>query len=107
MQINAFLSNVNKWLSAIENLDPHSTVPNVPVSSTELFSNVSPNDEDQSSVVFSIRSHRSNRSSSSKSSISSSASAYICAEAERAALLTKAAALQEKHALEKQEEQLD
>ncbi|KAL1277030.1 hypothetical protein QQF64_023703 [Cirrhinus molitorella] len=68
-----------------------------------------PNDDDNVSVASSVhskRSGRSSRSSSSRSSVSTSTSARICAEAERAALLAKANALQRKHAIEKKEEEL-
>ncbi|KAL6455390.1 hypothetical protein MHYP_G00361660 [Metynnis hypsauchen] len=100
-QVNAFLSSVTKWLSAMENpVSPNGAQ----ITSSDLKRTTS---DDNVSIVSSVskRSSRSGRSST-HSNASSTASACICAEAERAALMTKAVALSQKHALEKQQEQL-
>lgn len=96
-QINSFLSNAAKWISAADNPEAHSTAHSL-LSAGPLSSEANADLPDIDALSVSSR-----RSSTSiRSNVSSSA--LICAEAERAALLAKAAALQEKHALEKEQE---
>lgn len=68
------------------------------MSSYGLKTRACPDDEDKVSEVASVRS---------STSLSSTTSVRICAEAEREALLAKAAALQQEHATEEAEEQLE
>lgn len=96
-EMNTFLSNVKKWVAAVEDPDTGSTVPIVaidPISIPKLNTSVS-DDDDNVSLTSSKGSQRSMASA-----------ARIVAEAERAALLAKAAKLQEKHTLEKEQEEL-
>ena len=94
-EIKTFLSNVMKWVDAVESPDPSTPIPTIttdPIPSPELNTKV--REDDNVSVA------------SSKSSHHSTASVRVLAEAERAALRAKAAKLQEKHALEEAQEQL-
>ncbi len=90
-QVDGFVSTVEKWM--FKNLTQVSTrVPSALKVSDQL-------NEDNASVVSSVRSSRSgrsSRSSSSRTSVSTSTSAGMSAEAERAALLAKANELQQK-----------
>lgn len=94
-QIDAFIANVSKWIASIENLDAEAGN-DVPVSASGSKTRACPDDENKVSVVASVCSNV---------SVSSTASVRICVEAEREALLAKAAALKQKHAIEKEEEQ--
>lgn len=80
--VDEFVGTVERWLSAFH----------VPAQA---------NNNDNASVVSSVRSNRSSRSG--RSSVSST-SARISAEAKRVALLAKANKLQQKHDIEKKEE---
>lgn len=105
-EIKQFMSNVSKWISRVESM------PTVTSSETALPSDVQtlglslavpdPDDDDKLSVA----SMRSQSSARSQASASSTKSARICAEAEQVALLEKAKALEEKHSIENEEEQL-
>ena len=96
IQITAFIANVEKWISAIENPSSHSTV-EVSSSGTQVEESLPPellenaNADVQDIDAQSFRSH------------TSSASLRISAEAEKVALIVKAAKLQEMHAIEEQE----
>ncbi|XP_052470971.1 uncharacterized protein LOC128027405 [Carassius gibelio] len=82
VQIMAFMANVEKWMSAIENPGSQALVEDSS-SVTQV--------EDSDIDAQSFRSH------------TSSVSLRISAEAERVALIAKAAKLQERHAIEEQE----
>lgn len=101
-QVDVFVSTVEKWISTVQNPGSQTITQASPV--LKVIGQL--NEDDNISVVSSVRSSRSSRSNSTRSSMSTSASAHICAEAERAALLAKANALQQKHALEKKDEEL-
>ncbi len=96
---------VERWMSAVQEPDSQaSTQVSSAIKVTDPL-----NDEDNASVVSSvcsIRSGRSSRSSSRRTSVSTSTSECISAEARRAALLAEANALQRKHAIEKENEEL-
>ncbi len=93
-QVDGFVSTVEKWMSNFQEPDSQA---NTRVSSALKVSDQL--NEDNASVVSSVRSSRSgrsSRSSSSRTSVSTSTSAGMSAEAERAALLAKANELQQK-----------
>ncbi|XP_059901180.1 uncharacterized protein LOC132452529 [Gadus macrocephalus] len=100
-QINAFMDNVAKWIAATERQDTEHDVP-VSSSGLEISADVKFRPPDDRSFLYSDR-----ESTVSRRSVSSTESVCIRVEAERAALLAKVATLQEKHALEDQQEQLD
>ena len=96
IQITAFIANIEKCISAIENPGSHSIV-EVSSSGTQVEESLPPellenaNADVQDTDAQSFRSH------------TSSASLRISAEAERVALIVKAAKLQKMHAIEEQE----
>lgn len=123
VQIVTFLATVTKWISDMEH---HSTLTSFPPPEESASIRDPPPEEytlagdrlheereytkaivdmDYADVCT-IRSIKSIKSSASTSSYSSSKSLRISAEAERAALMAKAAKLQEKHAIEEQEQML-
>ena len=90
--ITTFLANVTRWIDSIENRLHEVTVSYTGLENSPDIS-VRPTEEDR----LSLRS---------TSSVSSTTSVRICAEADREALLVKAAALQKKHALEDEQDEL-
>ncbi len=97
---NGFINYVEKWLSAESQ-----------VSCSGVDKNVNQNDvnpEDRISNISRESSKPSSKKSSSRvrSGRSSASSAQIMAEADKAALIARASALKEKHALELQQEKL-
>ena len=88
LSINEWIADTKMWVSCDENENGN------------VVDDINP--EDSISNVSKHSSHRSNNTTKS----STASSAAIKAEAERAALVARAAALREKHALEEQEQQL-
>ncbi|KAL2089185.1 hypothetical protein ACEWY4_016084 [Coilia grayii] len=102
--ITAFISHVDKWISAAENpSSPSSDKVTTSVNPVEIFF---PLFVEKADVDLDYLDAQSQRSSGSNKSNTSSKSLRINAEAERAALLAKVSKLQEKHAIEDQEELL-
>ncbi|KAM7393992.1 hypothetical protein PAMP_020821 [Pampus punctatissimus] len=99
-QITAFISNVTKWIFSAES--PSSSSDLTSATPVEQFTTrfIENTDADIDFDAQSQKSSASNKSSASTKSL------RITAEAERAALLAKASKLQEKHAIEEQEELL-
>lgn len=96
IQIMAFIANVEKWISDIEN------------SGSQAMAEVSPSDTHVEEslpleLLDNANEHLQDTDSQSFRSHTSSVSLRISAEAERVALMAKAAKLQEKHAIEEQE----
>lgn len=88
------IADANQWVMCNEG--------NVVVNQGDVIDDgINPNDS-----VSNIESKRSNEGSVNSSRISTASSARIKAEADRAALVARVAALKDKHALEEQEQQL-
>lgn len=120
LSVNEFITEVNKWLvhnkgclqDEVAEDDELNKGPQASVDSQTLHTNVEPwteemNVEPQDSIS-NVKSNTSRRSKSyvSKSSKSTTSSVRRQAEAEQAALMARAAALEKKHALEEQVEQI-
>lgn len=107
-EINQFVSNVSQWISNVESMPTVSSSQAALPSEDPTVGLSFADDEDKRSVA-SMRSHTSARSQSSArshASVSSTRSARICAEAEQAALMEKFKALEKRHSIEHEEEQL-
>ncbi|KAL2086463.1 hypothetical protein ACEWY4_017522 [Coilia grayii] len=102
--ITAFISNVDKWISAAEN--PSSPSSDKVTTSANPVENSFPLFVEKADVDLDYLDAQSQRSSGFNKSNTSSKSLRINAEAERAALLAKVSKWQEKHAIEDQEELL-
>lgn len=100
--ITEFLSSLSQWWSSLKTTEDSTHVHDQLAAVTD---DIRP--EDSASAVRSQRSQTSKRQSRSLLSSQTTSSVRIQAEAERATLLVKAAALKEKHALEEKEEQLN
>lgn len=96
LNVNDFIADVSKWLSKTQSC---AVVDDGDNGKEEVH--VEPHDS-----ISNVESNTSSKWSSHKSSKSSTSSARIKAEADKAALMARAAALKEKHALEEQAEML-
>lgn len=102
-EINQFLSNVSKWISAAESMPAVTSSETALPSELQTGLSLADDDDEDKLSVASMRSRSSTRS---QSSVSSTKSARIRAEAEQMALLEKSKALEKMHSIEQEEEQL-